>query len=211
VLQLHGNVWAASENAWLPADAWEELADKWKGAPAGPDIVLGFDGSYNQDATALGVTVEDVPHVFVVGLWERPAGARRWVVPRHEVDEAVRAALERWNVRELACDLPAGTGTSTSGHRSTGAPVIHVCTQEVRVVSEMCSRFYAAVVNRELTHDGNERLAAHLADAVVRERPDGAVITKVDRNSPKKIDAAVAAVLAYGRAAVAEPMGGLVY
>jgi hypothetical protein len=33
----------------------------------------------------------------------------------------------------------------------------------------------------------------------------------VDRHSAKKIDAAVAAVLAFGRAAMAEPPGGVLY
>jgi hypothetical protein len=37
------------------------------------------------------------------------------------------------------------------------------------------------VVARGLMHDGNPRPAAHLANAVVLERPEGAVITKVDR------------------------------
>ncbi len=41
----------------------------------GTTIVMGFDGSENRDSTALiGWTVEDVPHRFTIGLWERPRG-----------------------------------------------------------------------------------------------------------------------------------------
>jgi phage terminase large subunit-like protein len=175
--------------------------------------VLGFDGSYNVDSTALlGCTVETTPHIFVVKLWERPASARKWVVPRAEVDTAVRQALERWKVLELACDPPGWHAEIDQWAEDYGSPpVVEVRTQETRVMAELCSRFYTCVVARGLAHDGNPRLAAHLANAVVRERPEGATITKVDRHSSKKIDAAVAAVLAFGRAAMAEPPGGVIY
>jgi Terminase large subunit, endonuclease domain len=181
--------------------------------PDGAQIVLGFDGSYNVDSTALvGCTVEETPHVFVVKVWERPASARKWVAPRAEVDAAVRQALERWNVIELACDPPGWHAEIDQWAEDYGSPpVVEVRTQETRVMAELCSRFYTSVVARGLTHDGNPRLAAHLANAVVRERPEGATITKVDRHSAKKIDAAVAAVLAFGRAALVEPPGGLYY
>jgi phage terminase large subunit-like protein len=213
-LQYHGNVWAAGTKAWLPPGAWDELANPWHGVPDGVDIVLGFDGSYNQDATALvGCTCEETPHVFVVSLWERPTGAKGWVVPRAEVDEAVRRALERWNVLELACDPPGWYEQIDQWASDYGSPpVIQVRTQETRVMSELCSRFYSAVVTHALTHDGHPRLAAHLANAIVRERPEGAVIAKQDRHSLKKIDLAIAAVLAFGRASVAESVaGGIVY
>ena len=125
--------------------------------------VLGFDGSYNRDATALvGCTLEDVPHVFVVGVWERPPGASGWVVPRDEVDECVARALERWNVLELAADPPGW-------HREIGEwadaygspPVIEVPTNNRATMSELCSRLYTAIVNKNVTHDGNPRLATH--------------------------------------------------
>ena len=35
--------------------------------------MLGFDGSYNDDSTALvGCTLDDNPHLFVAGAWEKP-------------------------------------------------------------------------------------------------------------------------------------------
>jgi len=63
-----------------------------------------------------------------------------------------------------------------------------------------CSRFYTAVVNQALSHDGSPALARHLANATVRETPEGAIIVKDRRNSPRKIDLAIAAVLAYDHA-----------
>ncbi len=62
-------------------------------------------------------------------------------------------------------------------------------------------RAYAAVVDRALTHDGSTVLAAHVAHAVARPSPQGDLIYKDKRGSPRKIDAAVAAILAVDRAA----------
>src|SRR5207249_718809 len=99
-------------NAWLREGAWAACADPNQDAktiPEGTEIVLGFDGSYNDDSTALvGCTVGDRPHVFVVGAWERPANylAQDWTVPREEVDAAVEQTMRRFKVLELAADPP---------------------------------------------------------------------------------------------------------
>jgi phage terminase large subunit-like protein len=45
-------------------------------------------------------------------------------------------------------------------------------------------------------------LRRHLQNAVTKETRDGAYITKDGRNSPRKIDVAIAAVMAYERAMV---------
>ena len=58
------------------------------------------------DSTALvAATVEERPYLWVVGLWERPDRApAEWVVDREQVDATVNAAMERYDVAELACD-----------------------------------------------------------------------------------------------------------
>jgi phage terminase large subunit-like protein len=174
--------------------------------PEGTQIVLGFDGSYNRDATALvGCTVEDVPHVFVVGVWERPTGAVGWVVRRNEVENTVGRALERWDVLELACDPPGWHAEISHWAETYGSPpVIEIPTNQRATMSELCSRLYTAIVNKGVTHDGNPRLAAHMANAIVKETPGGAYMTKGNRHSSRKIDLAVAAVLAFGRAAIVD-------
>lgn len=206
LLQLHGNVWAASSKAWLPAGAWDELSDQWHGVPDGTPVVIGFDGSYNRDTTALvGATLEETPHIFVVGVWERPNNAVSWVVPRDEVEDTVRRALVRWDVRELACDPPGWYAEINQWAETYGSPpIIEIPTNNRATMSELCSRLYTAIVNKGVTHDGNPRLAAHMANAMVKETPDGAYITKGNRHSSRKIDLAVAAVLAFGRAAAVD-------
>jgi len=208
VLQLHGCVWAAGQTHWLPADAWRscESASGW---PAdGSEVVLGFDGSYNNDSTALvGCTLDG--YLFVVDAWERPATRGEWRVPRQDVERAVDAAMARWSVRELACDPPGWhREVDDWSDRYGSPPVVMFETNKRAMMSAACSKFYTAVTNGQLSHDGDPRLARHLANAVVKETPDGAYITKDGRNSPRKIDLAVAAVVAYDRAVSGDSGGG---
>jgi phage terminase large subunit-like protein len=64
-----------------------------------------------------------------------------------------------------------------------------------------CDRFRSGVLEGELSHDGNLVLARHLGHCTARETPHGPVVTKDAADSPRKIDCAVAAIVAYDRAA----------
>ena len=55
-------------------------------------------------------------------------------------------------------------------------------------------------MEKTLVHDGNPTLARHLENAVLKMTPAGPHIKKDSRNSPRKIDAAVTAVMAVSRA-----------
>jgi phage terminase large subunit-like protein len=65
-----------------------------------------------------------------------------------------------------------------------------------------CAKFYDAVVNQRLTHDGNALLTRHIANAVVKTDRLGPRIVKEHRGSPRKIDAAVASIIGLDRATV---------
>jgi phage terminase large subunit-like protein len=65
------------------------------------------------------------------------------------------------------------------------------------------ARFYAAVVDRLLSHDGSPAaLARHVANGVLKEDSRGARLAKEDKDSRRRIDVAVAAVMAHDRAAI---------
>jgi phage terminase large subunit-like protein len=63
-----------------------------------------------------------------------------------------------------------------------------------------CQKVYDSVTETTLTHDGNPLLARHIDNAVLKIDNLGSRIVKETRNSPRKIDAAVAFVIAYDRA-----------
>ncbi|MCX2716081.1 terminase TerL endonuclease subunit [Mycolicibacterium sp. J2] len=54
---------------------------------------------------------------------------------------------------------------------------------------------------KAVSHDGDERLAAHMANCVAKRTPAGDLVSKDKKNSPRKIDAAVAAIAAFDSAA----------
>lgn len=105
----------ADENLWVDPDAVraaispqaqdastakvDPLRDRWIVGPDDP-VVMFFDGSKSMDASALvGCRVSD-GHVFLIGVWERPPGARgnKWTAPRPEISLRVQEAMERFNV-----------------------------------------------------------------------------------------------------------------
>ena len=62
------------------------------------------------------------------------------------------------------------------------------------------AKFYDAVMAGGLRHDHSPMLARHLDNCVVKTDRLGPRITKEHRGSPRKIDCAVAAVIAFDRA-----------
>lgn len=211
VLQLHGCVWAAHTDSWLPAGAWRSCEDAEKTENARKsaqnrdvEIVLAFDGSYSRDSTALvACTVEEVPVLWVEAVWERPEGQRDgWRVPRGEVSEAVDAAMTKYEVRELACDPPGWHQEIEAWGERYDVLTLMFATNQRQLMHEACSQFYSAVVEKRLAHDGDKALARHLANAIVKSSPDGRFkyISKDHPDSSRKIDLAVAAVVAHARA-----------
>jgi phage terminase large subunit-like protein len=205
-LRYHAGIWVNAAAAWLPAGAWEACADPGVIIPDGADVCLGFDGSVNNDSTAIvAVSCAEIPHVEVVELWEkRDDDAADWSVPIVDVEAAIRAACRRWRVREVVAD-PFRWARSLQLLADEGLPVVEYPNTAARM-TPATARFYEAVMNRQLTHSGDPRLARHISHAVLKVDARGQRITKETKYSPRKIDLAVAAVMALDRASVpAEP------
>ena len=198
--------WTATDEAWLPYGAWDACAVAAAEVPEGTRVWLGFDGSYSGDSTAL-IGVTDERHVFVVGCWENP-GRKGWRVPRGEVEAAVAGAMARYNVVELLCDPPYWQREISDWASRWPGKVVEFPTFSRARMAPACTSFYAAVLEKNLTHDGDSRMARHVSNAVVQTSPQGDYITKADKDSPAKIDLAVAAIIAFSRASVAPSRPG---
>jgi len=197
------NQWVSTAQTWLPAGVWDACEDDEVSIPDGAEVVLGFDGSFNNDSTALTVcavpTKSTVPHLDVVELWEKPSGASQdWAVPVFDVEEAIRQACRKWQVREIVCDPYRWTRTYQI-LESEGLPVVEFPQSPQRMIPAT-TRFYEAVLNRTITHSGDKRLARHLSNCVIRTDQRGSRLSKDAKGSPRKIDAAIAAVMALERA-----------
>ncbi len=194
------NQWTTAPTQWIPHDRWMECARPDRQVPDGERIVIGFDGSYNRDATAVvGATLEPTPHLFVIGAWERPELAREWEVDALEVMATIMAACERWRVEAVACD-PHRWQHTMQEMQKAGLPIVKWPSHTGSMMAPACMQFEEAVYKKALTHDGDERLARHIQNAVVKTDAIGRRITKETRDSPRKIDLAVAAVIAFDMA-----------
>lgn len=195
------NLWVSSAEAWLPFGAWDGL-ERGARPDSGTRVVLGFDGSYGNDSTALvGCTVGDDPVMWVEGLWERPEHAEDgWRVPVSEVVAKVEAAFAAFDVVELAYDPFIWRSETERWEDAFGSRVVAFNTTSPARIAPACTRFYTAVADGLIAHDHDPALARHLGNAVTKETPQGTVIVKDSKMSPRKIDAAVAAVVAYDRA-----------
>jgi phage terminase large subunit-like protein len=194
------NQWVSSAQAWLPGGSWDACQEEGRAIPARARVVLGFDGSRTGDNTGIiAVEVGEKPFVKVAGLWERPQGAAEWSVPRAEVKDAIRAACKRWDVLEIAWD-PYLWLDAAEELLDERLPVVEFPQNQSRMAPAV-QRFYELVTTRGLTHSGDQRLARHLANTVLKSDSRGSRIVKEAPNSPRKIDLAVAAVMAVDRAA----------
>lgn len=199
--QLRLGQWVTAVESWLPFGSWDLVEDSKRHVERGEKIILAFDGSASGDSTALiGCTVND-PHLFVVGLWENP-GDPRWRVPRGEVDTTVAQAFAEYDVVELAAD-PWGWRSELEGwaKRHGEKKVLEWNTAHAHRMAPATDRFYQAVQLKTVSHDGDVNLAKHIAHCVAKSTAIGDLVSKDKRNSPRKIDAAVAAILALDRAA----------
>lgn len=193
--------WVGQVDRWLPWGAWEAVADpdreiKWR-----EKICMAFDGSASGDSTALiGCTMDR--HLFVLGLWEHPPDDPRWRVPRGEVDAAVAEAFAKFDVIEMACD-PWGWRTEIESwaKRHGQRRVIEWNTGAAQRMAPATDRLFQAVVTGSCSHDGDPRFAAHIGNAVAKPTPMGDLVSKDKKGSPRKIDAAVAGIVAFDRAA----------
>jgi phage terminase large subunit-like protein len=198
------NQWVSSVETWLPAGSWDECAGEVTLTPD-DEIVLGFDGSYNGDASVIvGAVVPKVEgdpvKVFMVKAWEKDLehDGPEWRVDIGEVEQTVLDFCQKHNVREIACD-PFRWQRSMEVLEGYGLPVVSFPQSPQRMI-KACAGFFDAVAEKRLVHDGDPLLARHIGNTAVKLTPAGPHIKKENPNSPRKIDAAVAAILAVDRA-----------
>ncbi|OZD31698.1 terminase large subunit [Rhodococcus sp. 06-156-3b] len=199
--QLRLGQWVTGIESWMPFGMWDACGDEFR--TVGKErVVLAFDGSASGDSTALiGCTVGPDPHIFVEGLFENP-GDQQWRVPRAEVDAAVDLAFEKYDVVELACD-PWGWRSEIEAwaKRHGEKRVLEWNTANAQRMAPATDRLYQAASTKSVTHDADSRLSAHIAHCVAKRTPMGDLVAKDKKSSPRKIDAAVGAIVALDRAA----------
>lgn len=192
----------------------------------GDAIAMGFDGSRGRiegkaDATALiGCRIWD-GHLFEIGVWEAAKGEKHWTPPITEIDATVRAAFRQYRVMSFYCDPSGWVESVTRWEKDHGRKVRVKCSLanpfmawpkgKGTLVRDHVERLRHAIVTSgqkqfdkdgkrvppEVTHDGSLALTRHVLNSRMRPCPGGYLIHKAYPESPNKIDAAYAAVMAY--------------
>lgn len=176
------------------------------------------------DATALiGCRVRD-GHLFEIGersVWEPPrrelskrdrhkiGDYSQWQVPVAEVDAVVRMAFSRYTVVGFYAD-PSGWSEQIAKWEAKFGPKLHAKVKASGMSQiaawprgkntdavEAVKRLQAAVENGVCTHDGSAALTRHVLNARRRPVRNGYLLYKAYPDSPNKIDAAYAAVMAW--------------
>jgi hypothetical protein len=186
------------QGQWLSQTAWDECQDL-RAIPDGADVVLSLDGSFSGDSTALiAVEMAEFPHVMVAGHWEKLPGQTDWRVDILEVEDAIRTACLRWQVREITAD-PHLWARSLQILAEEGLPVTEFPQSAARM-TPATKRTTDLINTRSVTHSGSAALSRHVSNATLKSDSRGVRITKESKSSERRIDLAVAMVMGLERA-----------
>lgn len=200
------NQWVNTKSAWLPAGAWSELEAEFELLPS-DEYVLGFDGSWKNDSTALVAVIlpreeGDVYRAYRVASWEKDFAIDddSWIVDKGAVTQTVLDFFrDNPNCRELVCD-PAYWQDEMFQWADAGLQVVEYPNTISRTVPAT-AKLYEAIMNKKIRHNGDASLARHLDNCILKvDSGRGARITKDYRNAKLKIDLAIALLMAYDRA-----------
>ena len=207
------NQWVNNKSAWLPAGAWEELADETVALESGDTYYLGFDGSLKNDSTSLICVIlprfeGDVYRVIRAGSWEKDfmVDDDSWVIDKQEVANFVIDFFRNNpGCVEMACDETFWQDEMVQWLQA-GIPVVKI-PQQLKYLIPATARLYEGIMTKQFRHNGDPALARHIDNCILKMDSSGkSRLTKDHRNPKLKIDNAVALMMAWYRAsATLEP------
>ncbi|AKY03689.1 terminase large subunit [Streptomyces phage Lannister] len=200
----------AEEDALYGPAEWDVLRNEKLTLQPGDEIVLGFDGGKTHDATALvAIRVRDMA-AFLLGLWEKPDGPNgdNWEVPRWEVDSEVHSAFKQFKVQAFYADVALWESYISEWSETYGdglavkSPVGRDAIgfdmrSSLKLVTMAHERLMRSVFDGKLAHDGDRSLRRHALNARRRTNNYGVSFGKESRESPRKVDAYAALMLAH--------------
>lgn len=200
----------AAEDAWLAPWEWDAISVPSLALRPGDMITLGFDGSRGRDHTALCACRVDDGAIFLLNSWN-PESFPNKKIPTVAVDKAVREAFAMFDVVSFRADVKEFESYIDQWSADFRKQLVVKASPGNLIAYDMrskgkreflieCERFKNAVLDGGLKHDGNKVLRQHIVNA--RQRPSDTYdligIGKESKDSARKIDAAVTAVLAFG-------------
>jgi phage terminase large subunit-like protein len=133
-----------------------------------------------------------------VTCWENEHGDPDYRVLVLEVEDTIKRACKDYRVLEVVADPFRWTRT-LQVLQEERVPIGEYPRSPARM-TQATSSMYEGVVNGQLSHSGDARLARHVAHCVVKTDSRGTRLAKEHKHSKRRIDLAVAAVMAHDRA-----------
>lgn len=199
VLQLHGCVWADTDDLFVDPDVWASLeADEE--IPSGSPVVLGVDVALVGDTTAIA-TAWDRPGLPLVEAeaWSAVRGvvADHYVeggrIDLEEIERAIVEKAERFDVQAVVYDPRFFERSALLLEREHG--LLMVPLDQASKLPEAAQEFWVGVRDGAFRWRGESRtLSAHVLATAAEKTDKGWRVRKVKQS--KRIDAAVAAMMA---------------
>lgn len=180
--------------------------------PDGTAISLGFDGSENNDFTAIQAeTFDGLTFTPRYGPEKRPTiwNPAEWndQIPRIEVHAAVDELFSRYRVERFYCDPQDWRSEIGDWALKYGDNhVFEWATNRIGKMYDEIKRFETDLKERRVTHDGCPIAGLHFANARKAARP-GQKYILIKPADHQKIDAAMARILAHTAASDARSDG----
>jgi hypothetical protein len=196
----------ATEGAAFNLEAFKALADPAHRVPRGSIIVIGVDGARFEDALAIVATDVKTGFQWPLEIIERPEDAPDdYEHDLARADGAMREAFERFVVWRVYIDPQRIEHLVEQWANRWGAKrVVEWLTYRPRAIAWAIREFEQAIGAGSVSHDGNPLFERHVANARKREltvRDDKErfmhTLSKDASRSPRKIDAAMAAVISW--------------
>lgn len=190
--------------------AWTRLEDDGALLAPGDEIVLGFDGGRRDDATALiAIRIED-GLIVPIRIDEKPDGPAGddWQVDAEAFSSAVYETFDLYNVAgfyadvhlwesyisDWAADLGEGLAVKSQAGRNAIAWDMR---GSLKVVTQSHEALMRSVLDEKVRHNGDRVLQRHVLNARRAANNFGLSFRKESPDSPKKVDAYAALMLAH--------------
>lgn len=209
----------AAADSWLaPHEYDENYNEALEPLALGETITLGFDGALTDDSTALVACRVSDGAPFLLGVWERPDGPSGdgWEVPKDQVRDLVAHVYETFDVVAHFADVAYWETDVDAWRDEYGERLLVKATTRHSIAWDMrghhaetvraAETLHRAFLDRSIPHgphdllvggfDGAAILRRHVLNA--RRRPNrwGVTFGKETRESPLKVDALAALLLA---------------
>jgi hypothetical protein len=211
--RFFGNKIVYGQGAWLKEGLWTSLAASRPYPPKGTQVCKGFDGSLNNDWTAIRLeTVDGYQFTPTYGPDARPAywNPTEWPngeIPRGEVRAAWDEIHSYFKVERGYYDPEDWESEIDALALEHGSDrVAEWRTNRVAAMYDAIRRFETDLITKAITQDGCRQTEIHMANARKVAKPGQKYILGKP-NEHQKIDLAMAGILAHEAAADARALG----